>query len=335
MKRRALYPLLAVVGSMLALRAVAVEPNTAQPSNTVQPSPNAAPESTTFATVRASASSTLPTTADLLDRPFAKTMLPRIRPGTQIAEGAPHGWSRLIFKSRPRIGSGDLDKVGPSTLALIHKFSTAVLARVESDPHSPDRFHLAQVAVGTALHADGVDTVVASEATKELGIRFGLMESMALSECELQLGKIVLAARSKTMAVVDYPTNWLHEGKQVDAVFRHAYLVDPRDGRLYAVYWPMTRDRTNHRLLRETATLLPPNQILDWRLHVDASKFFLGAPSSDSFSATQFPEGTPLALPEEALPSATAAELSPNSAHRLELGLWRTLFPGGNRAAGK
>lgn len=333
MKRRALCLFFAAVGSTIVLRAVWADPN-APTTNDV-----ATDESVKFATVRAAATVPLPklppaATNDPLDRPFAKTMLPRIRPGTQIAAEAPHGWSRLIFKSRPRVGGGDLDKVGPTTLALIQKFSTAVLARVEADPHAPERFHLAHVAVGTALHDSGVDTVVASEATKELGLRLGLMESMALSECELQLGKIVLAARSPTMAVVDFPTNWLHEGNQVDAVFRHAYLVDPRDGRLYALYWPMTRDRTNHRLLRETATLLPPNQQLDWKLHVDASKFFLGAPSSDSFSAMQFPIGTALPLLPETLPIATAADLSPNSAHQLELGLWRTLFPGGRSAAG-
>jgi hypothetical protein len=260
-----------------------------------------------------------------LDAPFFRYPLPRIKPGTIVRDAAPEGWSRLIFKSRPKVVAGDVEKVAASTLKLVSKFATTVLLRTDRHPQS-GQFRLASVAIGAAAAASTHDVIVTQDTAESLGVRLGMFDTVALTECDARFQKVVQAARSETMAVVDFPTVVLLDDEHVDAVFRHAYFVDPRDGNTFALVWLLEPVGKTFRLRGEMMSLLPPNQVIDWPLRVDTTKFFLGAPSPEAFAAVSLPPGTPIEMPDELTPIAAAPALSPNSAHRLEVGLWRVLF---------
>jgi hypothetical protein len=261
------------------------------------------------------------------DRPQAPQPLARIEPGTRIGAGPPAGWSRLVMKSRPKVTSGDIDKVAAVTLRMANKYSTSILVQVEPDPAKQGSARLGQVAVGLGVAAESDDVIVTKARAADLGIHLGLIEGMVLSESEKQLDKVVQVARTSTMAIVDFPSVLLRGNQHVESVLRHVYLVDPRDGAVHALLWVLDKVPEGYRFSGDALLELKPDQVVDCELHVDSSKFFLGSPGADAFAASNLPQGTPLAMPEDAKAAAAATKFSANSAYQLELRLWNILFP--------
>jgi hypothetical protein len=300
-------PVFAVVVGVGEVRAQALTSQPADPLGT---------------TIQASAS--LPLVSPL-DRPYALPPLPRIEPGTRVADRAPDGW-HLVLKSCPRVTTGDLDKASSQTLELAQLFFTAVIVHPEPDPARPQHFRLGRVAVGLGSTKSG-DRILTRDTAESLGVRLGIFEAMALLENENQLKNVVQVARSATMAMVDYPLTMLRGNTHVPVILRHAYLVDPRDGRLFALLWTIDKSGREYRLAEGPLLLLEPNQVLDAQLHVDATKFFLGAPSPEAFAITSLPAGTALPPPPQFAALAASRHFTPNTAYQLELGLWDALFP--------
>ncbi|HEY5315361.1 MAG TPA: hypothetical protein VIK18_22710, partial [Pirellulales bacterium] len=233
--------------------------------------------------------------------PFVPRPIERIEPGTVIANRAPPGWSQLVIKSQPRVTSGDVDQVSPSTLELAGLFFSAIVVKARAhDAGGRRRYQLERMAIGLGTQVDGKDTILShSDASyRQLGAKLSWIAGLVLSKTEEHLNQILIVARSPTMALVDSPATWVRNGQHVPVMVRYACLVDPRDGRIYTLAWLLDKQAAGYRLADATLVLMPPNLVANCDMHVDASKFVLGIPGADAFAVCQLPPGTRVALPE-------------------------------------
>lgn len=263
-----------------------------------------------------------------LDQPFAPQMLPRIEPGTRIGDGVAAGWTYLVFKSRSHVVAGDIENIMPIAVELAKKYATVVTLTLEPAPGSPDGpYRLKQAAVGLGVRVGQQDEIVSKATAAKASVPLGFLDQRALGEAEARLDKIMLMGRSATMAVVDYPGCILRGEKHVEIILRHAYLVDPRNGRVTALIWIVDQGPDGYRPAADGPIVrLAPHAALNQELHVDSTKFFLGLPGPDAFAQMRRPQGTPLDVPDEVRAASCAKSFSPNSLYRLETALWKALF---------
>ena len=260
-----------------------------------------------------------------LDHPFEPIPLARVEPGTRINDRS-HPGRHWVLISRPQVTSGDLQRVSRQTLQLAQLCFRAVNVQVESDSATPGRYRLGRVAVGLGTSAGG-DRIVSKSTAAGLGVQLGMFESLALAENEKQLHNIVQVARSATMAVVDCPSVLLRDGNHASVVFRHAYLVDPRDGGVYSLLWMLDPAEDEYRRTESGLLLLEPYQIFACDLHVDTTRFFLGTPTPEAFAIVRTPAGTRLTESPNFSSLAELRQFTPNTSYQLELSLWNALFP--------
>jgi hypothetical protein len=268
------------------------------------------------------------------ETPFVPRPLARIPPGTRIADRPPAGWSYLIMKTQPRITAGDVESVPDMTKQLASMFFTALMSKVvKQEAAGGPRYSLSQVAIGLGTHFRDDDTIVSSATWRGLGADLGLVGGIVLSTSEKQLDQTLEIARTPTMLLVDSPSVIIRNGAHVEVVLRYAFLVDPRDGRPSTLVWVLAPDGDRaYRLAADTPVILiKPNLVSVCDMHVDSSKFFLGTPSEDAFAVLKLPQGSPLRMSEECRPLAVGRQFTPATAYRLELGLWKMLFPAGSQ----
>lgn len=262
------------------------------------------------------------------DQPFAPQSLPRIEPGTQVADRAPANWSQLIIKSQPKVTAGDIQAVPAMTIDLVDTFFTAILARVEPlGEGSQRRFALARVAIGLGTQVRGRDIIISSATYRDLGAKLGLVGGIVLSKSEEQFDQILEIAHSSTMSLIDVPTVFARGAKHVACVLRYAVLADPRDGRIYTLAWLLEPAGANLVLVEGTSERVQPGAVAVCPMRVDASKFNLGMPSPDAFAVLKMPPGEAWPLPPEARATAVLRRYTPLDAHQLEVSLWSGLFP--------
>ena len=146
--------------------------------------------------------------------------LPRIPPGTVIADRAPSGWSHLIFKVRSELASGDLDAVPEWSAELTRVLLTAMIARVQS-VHRADgpSYRLDKVAIGLGTRIGERDVIISSDTQEALGAKLGPIKRIILSRGEERLKDVRRVAQTDTMIVVDAPQTMLVEG-------RHKIVID-------------------------------------------------------------------------------------------------------------
>lgn len=263
-----------------------------------------------------------------LDQPFAPQVLPRIEPGTRLGDGAAAGWTYLVFKSRSRVTAGDVENIAPIAVELTKKYATIVTVTLEPAPDSHDGpYRLKQAAVGLGIRVGQTDEIVSKATATKSSVPLGFLDQRALAESEARLEKVILVARSPTMAIVDYPGCILRGEKHVEIILRHAYLVDPRNGRVTGLIWIVDKTPDGYRPAADGPMVrLVPHAALNQELHVDSNKFFLGLPGPDAFAQMQPPAGTPLNLSDDVRTAACVTTFSPNSLYRLETALWQALF---------
>jgi hypothetical protein len=249
----------------------------------------------------------------------------RIPAGTVIGEQAPQGWSNLIFKSRTRIGAGDVDKLGSQAKDFSGLFFTSMVANAK--PQGAGKgYRLDKVAYGLGTRIDGKDVIVTPESQKRLGANLGFLARTVLERSSDRIKQTAVAARSDTVAVVDNPAVLLYQGSHRNALLRFALLVDST-GRLDTFLWGINRNEegTNQELIG-AIEWLAPNQIQEPVLHVDGSQVSrLGIPSDTALALSRIHPGKKHLEPtEEFKKLATKDRVSPEDARQLERQL-RTL----------
>lgn len=263
------------------------------------------------------------------DAAFTPHRLERIEPGTRIGDAAPSGWSHLVAKTRSAVTQGDVDETPAMTVKFANMFFTSMAVKT-SRHETPEgmRYELDRVAIGLGTPIDGNDTIVSSATYSDLGADIGEIGAIVLGRLEEQIDQVVEVARSTTMSLVDAPIYMLRDGAHVEVVLRYALLVDPRDGHLYTLVWVLDRkEGGGYEMAANSPLILVQSNLVTTReLHVDASKIFLGIPSTDAFAIFKLPPGVPRTLSDAVKSQASAGQFTPQSAHELELGLWKAIF---------
>lgn len=250
----------------------------------------------------------------------ARRPVERIPPGTKVGESAPESWSHLIFKTRNKLASGDVDAIPEFARPASEFLFTAMTARVV--PHKPDGsgpWRLDKVGMGFGTKIGDSDVVISTETQKKLGADLGVLKLAILGRAEEHLKKIQQVAASPAMMVVDAPTFLLAEGAHRPIVIRYLFLVRPDNGGLATLAWRIDVDaKGNYGPAHGPATLVQPNLVATTALDVDGSKVTLGMPGADAIAVTRLPPGRELPLPQGAADIAGRKELSATEAAELE-----------------
>lgn len=257
-------------------------------------------------------------------RPFPAVPLPRIEPGVVIGDAPPAGWSHLIFKSRSRLASGAIDSLPEFARELAEFIFYAMTARVVRDDEGVWGFDQVAIGLGTRIGAN--DVIISSATYKKLGAELGPIKSIVLSYAEQRLDKMVVAYRSRSMAIVDTPTLLHIDGQNRETLFRYLFLVEPHTGGLATIVWRIELGSAGEYLrLGSEPILIQPNLVSVTALHVDGSKITAGIPSSQAFAGKELPTGVTLRfLPEAAQPAMTKP-VSMATAEKLETAFRKVL----------
>jgi hypothetical protein len=249
-----------------------------------------------------------------------------IAPGTVVGEKAPEGWSHLIIRSHPRVAPEDQGKVNSLTTKLAAFLFTSILAKVEAYKEGEEqRYRYADVGVGFGTMIDGKPTIISPDSEARLGANLSFFARQVLSTCyeEQKLGRVV--CHSDTMALVDTRVVLNRKGEHRWCIYRHALLVDPRNGALATLVWPIDIDTSGRRYAGVAGPVqwLPPGKIEDTVLRVDTAEFTLGVPSKKAFAVSKVPAGErELAFPEGVEKLAAAQQMTPETAYATEMWLW-------------
>ena len=241
-----------------------------------------------------------------------------IEPGTKIDPAALPAGTHLVFRSRPKLTSGDVTKVGKSIREALEEFTTLVLVDSEPDPSRPGRFRRRGHRIGIGKPGDGGDLVLTRESAGKVGVSLGLFERKLLSERAKELSTVMSPGASSTMAMFDFTMMFLRDGARVPVVARYMALIDPADGDLDTAYWVLDAAPEEHRFHGEALRLLPANHVMDWEMHVDGGTITFGAPQADTFTATKLPDGKAIAAPADFRRDAAAKAYTADAALDLE-----------------
>ena len=216
-----------------------------------------------------------------------------IPPGTTIAKKAPDGWTHLVVKSQPRVTSGDISKVSAVQIELASKFFMATLATVTQDGAKTDGgYRLVRLASGIGADVRGEDTIISPATADRLGARVGFRGGILLKEMYNEQRTVQIVLRSDTCAVYDTPIVLRQGGKNGSSVLRYGVVVNAETGDLETLAWLVeTNDDGSYQQLAGHLQLLPNNMLIDCRLHVDASEYFLGIPNKHAFACLRIPRG--------------------------------------------
>jgi len=244
-----------------------------------------------------------------------------IKPGTQIGDGPPRGWSHLVLLAKPRIGVGDVDAIPKSAIHFGSMFSFTIVANVRPDGKTDaeeKRYYLERVGIGMATNVQGRNLIVTSDQT--FGADVGFIGRAVMRENERILSTDMRqVARTRTMHVFDANAIMLRNSQHRQMVIRHVILVAPQTGQLTAFVWLLGRDGTDQYTLAENAIqMLPPQMQEDRVLSVDARKFTFGIPAADAFALAKLPQGTPVKYSKSLTTLAALRRFTPETALHLE-----------------
>ncbi len=112
-----------------------------------------------------------------------------IKPGTEIGDDPPRGWSHLVLLAKPRIGVGDVHAIPKTAIHYGSMFSFTMLANVRVEGNASgdrQRYFLERVAIGMATNVQGRNVIVTSEQTS--GGDFGFIGRAVMRENDRILG---------------------------------------------------------------------------------------------------------------------------------------------------
>lgn len=252
-----------------------------------------------------------------------------IEPGTVIENSAPKGWSHLIIRSQPRVAPEDQAKVNSTTAHYAGLLFTTMAAKVEAyRAGNQTRYRFKDVGVGFGAPVRGQKMILSPDTQTKLGADLGLFGGRVLATCyeEQKDGRVI--CQGNTMAIVDTRVVLNRDGRHRWCVFRHAMLVDARNGALATLLWPIDLD-AGGRYLDPAGPVewLSPNQVEDSMLRVDPNEFTFGVPSKKAFAVDHVPRGERrLEFPDPKVGKLLSLQqMSPEAAHKAEAWLWHMI----------
>ncbi len=258
------------------------------------------------------------------------TRLPLLKPGTEIGKGPPAGWSDRLFFGRSRLGSGDVASLSEEARRLVTLVSTVITAKVQEEQPTgkPPHYRLSGLAIGLAAEIGGKQVIVSSEASRQWGVKVGVLGRLALKKAEKRLERVRILARCNTLAVFDHPNYLLHEGQHRLVTYRFAVLVESKTGKLHTLVWVLEwKPDSEVGDALGPIQVLPPNYVEDAPIDVDGTKVFAGLPvSEDACALIRLPRGEKQIEWSDTLKElACQKEYTKEKAHELEKQLWKGL----------
>lgn len=267
---------------------------------------------------------------------FTPRPVPLIPSGTVVDDQVPPGWTHLINQSHSRIGTGDVDSIDDTIAHLASFLSSNLLARVNTqDVGGAKMYRLGEVAVGLGMDVGGKETIISSSTLRKQGIRLSLLEKLGLRRAEARLPKLMMIARSDTVAVFDGASHILRDGRHVEVMARHTVLVDERTGQLATFVWFIDLDDDgNYGGVFGPIDVLPPGARTELVLNVDSDLFVLGLITEKALAVSQRPDGLyRIEVPERFRETAGQAKLDQRSLVQTESTLRRLLDSAKQRAS--
>jgi hypothetical protein len=218
-------------------------------------------------------------------------------------------------------------KLGPLAAKLASMLYCTLAVRTAPQPGTnPPQFAISGLASGVGTNVQGRDIIISSDTQAQLGANLGFIARIVLSRTEEEVANYRLMAHSPRLAVVDCPTAIHVDGRHRKMNLRYVLLVDPRNGRVHSLLWPLVLDEQN-RWVPGTAPprWLSPNLIHDYPLFVDSNHVYAGVPTSAALAMGRLPDGFPLA-PNSPLQQLIAApNFTADSMQQIEQMLWPLL----------
>jgi hypothetical protein len=257
-------------------------------------------------------------TASADEAPAEPVAIAPIEPGKKIDVAALPKGTHVVFRSKPKVSSGDVTKVSQSIRNSLESYVTLVLVETEPDPANAGSFRRAAHRIGIAKPGDGGDLVFTKDTAKTHGVSLGLFDRKVLQGREAELATVKSPGASATTALFDYGMVFRRDDKRVPITVRYLALVDQATGDIQTVYWVLDKTGDALQFHGDTAWVLPKNHVMDWEMHVDGGEVTFGAPSADAFTSTKLPEGTPKPVTAEFKTLAAAKAYGATSVAQLE-----------------
>lgn len=251
----------------------------------------------------------------------------RIEAGTSITEDSMGRWNRIVLLARPRISSGDVDRLPSAIRDSVSQFVLTIMASVEpfADPSTGQaRYQLTDVGIGYSAEIKGEMKVVTVAEADKVGLKLGLFTRLMLAENEKQLATAKLAARTSTLMIIDAKSFVLRGSEHKEYLMRHFVWVDPRTGRTAALVWLIKSDPTRGYVVEadEPPRWAPAGLREDRAIHVDGQQFnFIGIPNEKAFAVEKLPPGKPIPWTDEAKAIAATVHFDIDSLLRISTAL--------------
>jgi len=186
-----------------------------------------------------------------------------------------------------------------------------------------------RVAIGAGAGIAGKDTILSTATRGKFGADLKIVGWISLTEHEKRWPKVLIRARSNTMAVLDDPTFLDRDGGHHPVVLRYVVLVEPRTGRLETLVWRVDVDPAGeYQGAVGPMEWLAPNMMGSCLLHHAAARFALGLPEPRSLALLSLPPGhTQIPIPDALHEVLGLFRFTPEQARKMEKGLRNLVFP--------
>jgi hypothetical protein len=232
--------------------------------------------------------------------PVIPARLVHLEPGLRFTdEHLPEGWTDLVFKSVPRLTSGDLVTVSAGAHEIAQRIRPIMLAevgRASADPSSP--YQLRRVGVGVCAPGkeDWTDVVVSAMSVAGTRGEWTAKERLILAALSYESSRARMPAATATFALVRTPVVFLVAGRHRKLDMCYALQVDPRTGKLATIVWPDLSSPSDKGPQPAIARRLT-SRVFDLPQDVHAVRALGSIPVSWSFAIRGLPDGPDLELP--------------------------------------
>lgn len=259
-----------------------------------------------------------PPKADEVDLPEPAAVA-LLEPGTVIDAKAPPAGLSLVFRSQPKLTSGDVKKVGKAIRKALEEYTTLVVIRSEPDPARPGKFRRRDHLIGLGKPGEKGDLVLTVGSADKLGVGLGMFESPVLEARQAELATVRSPGSTPTMAMYDFTMLVRRDDKNSPVVARYMAVINPDDGTARTAHWSLDVTPEGYAFRDGSLCELPRNHVMDWEMHVNGKRVSLiGAPKADALTSTKLPQGSPLPASDEFKKAAAARSYSEATGARLE-----------------
>ena len=233
---------------------------------------------------------------------MSQPKLAPLKPGLRIAKKPPEGWSHLVFKSIPRLATGELGSLPAGSRKTATLFRSVVLANVKPVDINEKDFELTQVGVGICIpdpQDEDQDIVVSADTLDALGLRhITTVQRMVLDAAEAEMAEGRIITRTATFALFRSPVTLLEPGPKHSKVdIYYAFCVNRTTGRLDVATWTMRPESGAQQAPVAMIKLARQAVVFSCELDVRAKRILGTVPYSWSFAMRDLPPGKKLRVP--------------------------------------